>query len=163
MLKRIFAVTLSMVLLLTVFPNEFNAEVMEESSGVTVVNDEEVREMLLLKAIEAFPEYEKEIRGETEINLGKARSGGMGEVVISETRRLSETDVVTYTQYDSGIATAAVGLGIGQSEVTGYHRGQYMLYEMDVWLTCGVSTDVLFVESFGYGVYTNGYDEIIYE
>ena len=135
---------------------------MSENPTVTMIKDEDVREMLLSKAIEAFPEYEKEIRGETEINLGKTRNGSMGEVVICETRKLTDTDVVTYTQYDSGIVTTAVGLGIGKRETYMNPQGQYTDYYMNVWLTCGSSTSCLFVKDFRYRVYPNTYDEIGY-
>lgn len=160
MLKKILAVVLSMGLLLTVFPNQYVAA--EDVTIMSVENDAEVREMMLSKAIEAFPEYEKEIRGENEINLGKARSGGIGEIVISETRRLSETDVVTYTQYDSGIATAAVGLGAGKKDTYMNPQGAYTDYYMNVWLTCGNSPDYIFVKDFRYRVYPSAYDEIGY-
>lgn len=158
MLKKILAVTLSIGLLLTAFPYEFNAA--EDSPTVTMESDEEIREILLSKAIEAFPEYEKEIRGENEINLGKARSGGAGEVVVSETRRLSDAEIVTYTEYDSGISTAAIGLGVGKNITNTTTGSSYTQYTMNMWLTCGNSPTMLFVEGVKFKINSNSYDQI---
>lgn len=159
-MKKFLSIIILISLVLPIFQHEFKAS--EEYAEVTTINDEEVREVLLSKAIEAFPEYEKEIRGENEINFGKARNGGMGEVVICETKRLSDTEVVTYTQYDSGIAMVASLFASGKEIVNAFHRGEYMYYQMDMWLVGGVTTDMLYVENFGCAIYPSTYDKILY-
>lgn len=134
----------------------------ENTINAKTITDAEVKEMLVQKSVEAFPEFEKEIRGENldECNWNRAREIGFGEVVYTETRMLSETESVTYTEFDSGIALTAFGLMEGKNITDTYENGTETTYTMNVWLQYGASLDVLFVEDLIYSIRTNQYDVI---
>lgn len=147
-----------MVLLLVTFPYEVKGAELKDT--VSYENKVQQKESLLEKAIDAFPEYEKELRGENDINFAKVRSGGMGNVVINETRKLSDTEIVNYTQYDSGIATAAIGLQTGKNITSTINGTRYTEYKMDMWLICGTSSSILYVKDVVFCINLTDYDAI---
>jgi len=156
-LQKIFATILAVTLLVTVFPDYMYAE---EQNGAYMVEDVEMRQVVIQKAIEAFPEYEKEIKGETEINLLKTRGIADDEVVINETRNLSENEIITYTQYESGIATAALGYVEGKEVTIIRDYADYATYSMDAWMTHSLSSTMLYIQDIEFAIYDLSFDKI---
>lgn len=86
------------------------------------------------------------------------RSRGLGEVVFSETRALSDSEIVTYTEFDSGVALTAIGMMTGKNIVEELDYGTNTSIKMDVWLLWGNSPSVLYVKNVKYSIYENEYD-----
>lgn len=124
----------------------------ESGSTPTAVmtSDSATKEMVLEKSIQAFPEYAEKIRGEnlTASTLVQPYSMDANEIVVSETRALSENEMVHYTEYANGIALTAFMTTAGKNVYQQDNGSYYTVYHMNAWLTCGASSDLLMI----YGV-----------
>ena len=161
LLYKISFVMIMSMLISCVPVNAYASE--QDEITVQYVTDVEIKEMLVDKAIKAFPEFEDKIRGENVEEIARAlkRRTGVGEVVYTETRSISETETVTYTELDNGIALTALGLMTGKNVTNTFSNGPTTIYTMNVWLQCGSSLDVLFVSGFQYKISYTGYDAIV--
>ncbi len=158
-LQKMLITMLTLVLLLVAFPICSYAE--EGDNNAKMVDDPEMREVVIEKAITAFPEYEKQIKGEVEVNLSNARGIVNDEVVINETRNLSKNEIITYTQYESGIVTTALGYVEGKDVTVLYDGGTYRNYSMDAWMTHSLSSTMLYIQDINFRIYDNLYDKLI--
>lgn len=162
--KMIIISLLVTVLVFNIPIQTFGAMENNDASGdiIRMISNDNVKGDVVNKSIEAFPEFETKIKGENteEIKSALMRRSGIGEVIYTETRMLSENEMVTYIEYESGIAATAFGLMEGKKVTQSYSEGNRYTYIMNVWLQYGGSQSVLFVEDFEYIIYSNTYDVI---
>lgn len=150
MRKMYFLLFVAMLLLFTPGTRAFAEESIDcaamDETGYT-------REYVMSKAIEAFPEYSAKICGEQEIvlNTNMSRSVADDQVTFSETRWLSEDEVVTYTEYASGLSTYAYGVVAGKNQTYEYDMGAgVVIYTINMWLQCPSSEDVFIVNDVSF-------------
>lgn len=114
----------------------------------TMIENPATSEMLLEKAIQAFPEYASQLRGEnlTETNFMKPYSANTNEIVKSETRAISENELVHYTEYANGVTLAALMTSAGKNIYNTESSGPATFCDLNAWLYCAGSSDVLLIE-----------------
>ena len=95
-MKRIFAIILSLVMLLT------TAALPVHAAEATTSEKEEI----IALACQAFPEYVDIIRGNTVVNHARSTNQSV-ELVFSETRHISDNQYVSLTYYSNGRALLA--------------------------------------------------------
>lgn len=119
----------------------------DDSPTAVVISDTVSRETLLEKSIQAFPEYEAQLRGENlnETILVQPYSMNSNEIVVSKTRAISATEVVHYTEYANGIALTSLMTTAGKNIYNTGSAGQATVCDLNAWLTCGGSSDVLMI------------------
>lgn len=155
-MKRVLSILLAAVLLFTVMPFAVFADESDISE-----HDE-----LVAKACETFPEYSDKISGH--LTPGQVQiqsvSGHSSEVVHSESRYVSDDEVLTYTEYDSGIVTLSearfnasfttdsTDVSGSITYVTATLRGTVSNYGCD---------NVFIAENFVFAIYAHSYDRII--
>ena len=155
-MKRVLSILLVAVLLFTVMPFAVFADESDISE-----HDE-----LVAKACETFPEYSNKISGH--LTPGQVQiqsvSGHSSEVVHSESRYVSDDEVLTYTEYDSGIVTLSearfnasfttdsTDVSGSITYVTATLRGTVSNYGCD---------NVFIAENFVFAIYAHSYDRII--
>lgn len=155
-MKRVLSILLVAVLLFTVMPFAVFADESDISE-----HDE-----LVAKACETFPEYSDKISGHltpSQVQI-QSVSGHSSEVVHSVSRYVSDDEVLTYTEYDSGIVTLSEarfnasfttdGTDVSGSitYVTATLRGTVSNYGCD---------NVFIAENFVFAIYAHSYDRII--
>ena len=125
----------------------------ESVESFDTVEVEVTREYVTAKAIEAFPEYSEKIRGENApaLSANMSRSAVENQVTFSETRWLSEDEVVTYTEYANGLSTYAFGVVAGKNQTYEYDMGAgVVIYTINMWLQCPSSEDVFIVNDVSF-------------
>ena len=155
-MKRVLSILLVAVLLFTVMPFAVFADESDISE-----HDE-----LVAKACETFPEYSNKISGHltpSQVQI-QSVSGHSSEVVHSESRYVSDDEVLTYTEYDSGIVTLSearftasfttdsTDVSGSITYVTATLRGTVSNYGCD---------NVFIAENFVFAIYAHSYDRII--
>ena len=155
-MKRVLSILLAAVLLFTVMPFAVFADESDISE-----HDE-----LVAKARETFPEYSNKISGHltpSQVQI-QSVSGHSSEVVHSESRYVSDDEVLTYTEYDSGIVTLSearfnasfttdsTDVSGSITYVTATLRGTVSNYGCD---------NVFIAENFVFAIYAHSYDRII--
>ena len=155
-MKRVLSILLAAVLLFTVMP----FAVFADESNISE-HDE-----LVAKACETFPEYSDKISGHltpSQVQI-QSVSGHSSEVVHSESRYVSDDEVLTYTEYDSGIVTLSearfnasfttdsTDVSGSITYVTATLRGTVSNYGCD---------NVFIAENFVFAIYAHSYDRII--
>ena len=155
-MKRGLSILLVAVLLFTVMPFAVFADESDISE-----HDE-----LVAKACETFPEYSNKISGHltpSQVQI-QSVSGHSSEVVHSESRYVSDDEVLTYTEYDSGIVTLSearfnasfttdsTDVSGSITYVTATLRGTVSNYGCD---------NVFIAENFVFAIYAHSYDRII--
>lgn len=155
-MKRVLSNLLVAVLLFTVMPFAVFADESDISE-----HDE-----LVAKACETFPEYSNKISGHltpSQVQI-QSVSGHSSEVVHSESRYVSDDEVLTYTEYDSGIVTLSearfnasfttdsTDVSGSITYVTATLRGTVSNYGCD---------NVFIAENFVFAIYAHSYDRII--
>lgn len=93
-MKKLLSMCLDAILLVTLFP--------VHALAVEYSEDDDLIEL----ACEVFPEYEASIRGEIFPKNENSRSSNR-EVIISESRQVSENQTLYYTEYSDGVALVA--------------------------------------------------------
>lgn len=92
-MKKLVALLISFALLITVFP-----------FGVSAVTDDQQRNSLLNeKAASVFPEYADKILNPDCRVSTNTRSKINREIVVNETRTVSDYEYLTYTEYSDGL------------------------------------------------------------
>ena len=91
-MKKSISILLSIILILTAFP--FYCFATEQDTAE--------REELIALACEVFPEYCDAIQGQAISTYTLPRSTDTIEEVFTETRNISDTTTLTYTQYSDG-------------------------------------------------------------
>lgn len=155
-MKRVLSILLVAVLLFTVMPFAVFADESDISE-----HDE-----LVAKACETFPEYSNKISGHltpSQVQI-QSVSGHSSDVVHSESRYVSDDEVLTYTEYDSGIVTLSearfnasfttdsTDVSGSITYVTATLRGTVSNYGCD---------NVFIAENFVFAIYAHSYDRII--
>ncbi len=155
-MKRVLSILLVAVLLFTVMPFAVFADESDISE-----HDE-----LVAKACETFPEYSDKISGHltpSQVQI-QSVSGHSSDVVHSESRYVSDNEVLTYTEYDSGIVTLSearfnasfttdsTDVSGSITYVTATLRGTVSNYGCD---------NVFIAENFVFAIYAHSYDRII--
>lgn len=155
-MKRVLSILLVAVLLFTVMPFAVFADESDISE-----HDE-----LVAKACETFPEYSNKISGHltpSQVQI-QSVSGHSSDVVHSESRYVSDNEVLTYTEYDSGIVTLSearfnasfttdsTDVSGSITYVTATLRGTVSNYGCD---------NVFIAENFVFAIYAHSYDRII--
>lgn len=108
---------------------------------------DEFRELIIEKAIQVFPEYEDNILGNnlTANAFIQSYSLGKNEIVVDETRSISENESIHYTEYANGITLMSFMITPGKNIYYEGGRGYYMAHNLNAWITCGGSSDLLFI------------------
>lgn len=155
-MKRVLSILLAAVLLFTVMPFAVFADESDISE-----HDE-----LVAKACETFPEYSDKISGHltpSQVQI-QSVSGHSSDIVHSESRYVSDNEVLTYTEYDSGIVTLSearfnasfttdsTDVSGSITYVTATLRGTVSNYGCD---------NVFIAENFVFAIYAHSYDRII--
>lgn len=131
----------------------------------TMVHSESMSEMVKEKAIQAFPEYEEKIRGEnlTADMLAQPFSADYdpNEIVVSEMRQLSENEAIHYTERASGVALFAYIRYAGKNITNTGYINNNVIYDLNAWLNCSGSPDVLLINGVRTQVNASGTNSII--
>lgn len=121
----------------------------------TTLNDTEVL------ACEVFPEYASIIRGENLSSATWSRSTGERELVVYETREISDDHRMTYMQYSDGIAIIADELNPEYSFSDSTTTGEsYTRYTSTLTVDVNFSSDTFKVTNLKYTINSNSYDQI---
>lgn len=96
-MKRAIALCLSIVMALCMMP--VHALASDQSTAK--------RTELISLACEVFPEYSEVIRGEKNTTFGLTRFSNSNEIIVCETRSVSENQEITYTEFSDGTAIVA--------------------------------------------------------
>lgn len=124
------------------------------------------REQLLAKACEVFPEYEDYIYGRI---APQSSSRGVREVTFSETRKISETESITYVQYSDGRGIVSqenlqqdFALTSTDSSETSFAGGVLVTLSYKVTPTdTGYFSGVFYLDDFKCKVMPSTYDSIL--
>lgn len=94
-------------------------------------SDTETRNMVIEKAIQAFPEYEEKIMQENVQGLNTRQLADSDVIVVNETRFLSENEAVQYTEYANGLAALSFFATAGKKVNSTVDGGYYTLYNIN--------------------------------
>lgn len=112
-------------------------------------------------ACEAFPEYTEIILGNNPINANRSRSLQKPELVVYETRSLSDQNTLIYAQYSDGTAYAANLYCYPEVSVTDSSAGAGgTAYTCTITMTCNYSYEVFRAKDVTYSFVSQSYDVI---
>ena len=96
----------------------------------------------------AFPEYADKICADEICAQNVEQDSDMEEnqIVVQETRSISENELVGYTEYANGVGVLSVLHTVGKNVTNTQNFGNYTTYTLNAWLQCLGSYDVLLVE-----------------
>lgn len=146
-MKKVSSFLFSLVMLFSVAIFPVSAADSTTSDHAVLASDSYTHNEIVEKALAAFPEYAENIKGE---NLSSAillqpLNTEPNEVVISETRQISEDEAVFYTEYSNGMSLMGILSAAGKKIVnTGYMNNE-TIYYLNAWVTYAGSADVLIV------------------
>ncbi len=106
------------------------------------------KEQITSKALTAFPEYQEEILGENLATAYSRLASVQPTVVFSETRAISQDERVHLTTYSNGVSLLAVVTSAGKNTVSTGADGNFTTEQLNAWLTCVGSDDVLMIYDF---------------
>ena len=144
-MKRLVALIM-IITLLVVFPLKVYAVIPGEDSCASdkVLSKEELEDI----AVSAFPEYAHKIRGEhhsTAESIELLRTVTNPEIVVLETRAISDTQVVTYQEYSNSAVFFIVRLMDSYTIHDSYGSNGTSFYLLDLHLTCSASEDTILI------------------
>ncbi len=152
-MKKYLALFLSLALLLTTIP--FSASAAETQSG---------HETLVQKACYAFPEYAEKMQNPQDGAQLYSRSAMPRELLVKETRPVSDTEYVTYSEYSDGLILLSGYDFTAESTTVNYVTGStYRNITIDIEATCvnDVSYDGYFyLKGVSYSLRDNEFDVI---
>lgn len=121
-------------------------------------NNERMSDEIKAKALSVFPEYTDDILGKNlkEIQISPLNAESSNSVVVSESRAVSDSEVIHFTKYSNGVSFMALLVTPGKNVYNTVQGNTYFIYQMNAWLTCANSSDVLFVNSVHSRVNNNG-------
>ena len=159
-MKRIISITIILALLVSM--GSFSVSAIEVGPDAYLVEDIQIREFALSKALEAFPEYASKIKGEHLIqNTAMLMSHSTTpKVLVNETRMLSETEMVTYQEYDNGLVLTAFGFMAGKNVTDTSSGTGYSSTTMNIWLNYASADQTLLVNGVQYAHQQNNYGSI---
>lgn len=135
----------------------YAAERLQQSDSIQITTKKSLDDLV----ISAFPEYESKIRGENqnEISVTSISSSAM-DVVVCETRKLSDEVEVTYVEYSNGVVISFLSenVVVRSSSTT----GSMNIYTVDIYASCNYSDGMVEVSDFQYALCMNtSYDAIL--
>ncbi len=153
-MKKLFALLLVFAMIFATLP--FTAFASEATS---------MQSQLTIKACNAFPEYANKIRAQ-EQQASKEKlsitSNQSKDVVINETRNISDKESITYTEFSDGLimlTTSSVSYSTTTTHVIS--SGSRTYYTMDILAELvGFSGCHATLHNVKYIIDTNGYDKI---
>lgn len=154
-MKRIIALALSVFISFSLF----NLPVLAASSTQPVVcTDATVKDYITQKAIDAFPEHTAKILGEhlSADNFSQQTTRSAPQIIICETRAISEDEYVNYTEYDNGLVVTSLMAHAGQNRYYVSDLGSYTCYKLNAWMTVSGSSDVLMIYGVQFYIYDTG-------
>ena len=113
-------------------------------------------------AVRAFPEYADRITADVVdfSAITTYRMNNEDSVVVQETRAISEKEVITYTEYASGLAYVT-GLFTPGKNVTNTAKGDtYTTYTLNAWMKCMGSDNLLMAEDVKLRVNSDGTNKL---
>lgn len=156
-MNRTFAYILTLAILLTsvVFP--VHGIALDINAGKSVHRGLTYEE-LLEKAECAFPENSVNT---VTYDLTKTISNpdALGSIVTTETRRISETELISYSEYTSGYSLYTYQVDVLQNSTSS--GSGYSLADVDIYVYSPVLSGMLQVYNFSYSLAQNNYDSII--
>lgn len=160
-MKRLLMLYLSLVLFVSVIPLQGFAVAPVDSDFSHRGEVSDTANWALEAAVAAFPEYADKIRGEQTVAFDALQAcSGSDEIVIQETRWVSEQEAITYTEYESGLVLTS-GLFNAGKNVTGTSSGSgYYSGTMNIWMNCAGSSQILMVNGVTYTLPQGGYGYI---
>lgn len=149
-MKRLMCMILSVLFVVSFVYTPAAATEIEDRPETVTVSNPAMKAYVEGKAVEAFPEFASKIRGEhlSMNGIASASTVPANEVVFSETRAISDTEFVNYTEYANGIAVTSLMAHAGKNTYSTVDGGTYTTYSLNAWLTVAGSDDLLMV----YGV-----------
>lgn len=133
------------------------------STMSTVIEDESVHDAIVQMAVHAFPEYADVIASDTVGEMSVSQTQGVNSepnIVVNETRAVSETESIQYTQYDNGISLLSVVAypaknQTAASPVTFDDGRTGTVYTVNAWMTVLGSTETLMVNGIRFYILSN--------
>ena len=161
-LRRLFAVILSLLLILNLPMTAFAVIPPEDSYDFRILDQDEVLQLM----ISAFPEYEDKILGQysnpTAISLSTL---GKSEVVVYETRKINDEMTVTYQENSSGLSYTFLAHEKSYTESSSNADGTIYTYEVNIYVYNKLFTTIndykqMNITGFRYKKVIGGYDYI---
>ncbi len=164
MKNKIFSIVLSVVMLMTciTIPSKANAQnaphiSQSNTSVVTMTDSEEISDYIKGAACRVFPEYESKIRADNILptDIVNVQNISNSQIVIQETRAISDQEKITYTEYSNGISTLSGIYTTGKSVTNTQVNGPTTTYTFNAWLQILGSYDTMLIENIILGVAPN--------
>lgn len=152
-MKKCMAMLLTLALLLTLIP--LSASAAESPSGY---------ESLVQKAVSAFPEHANKLQNPDNSAIFQSRGVTSRELLISETRPISDREYVTYAEYSDGLILLSGYEFTADTTTVSYVTGStYRNITIDIEATC--VNDVgyngyFYLEGVSYSLRDNEFDVI---
>lgn len=151
-MKKYFAIVLACILLLNTLP--LGASATEA--------DQEGYDSLVRKASIAFPEHADKMNNPEGLASAYSRNGEPREVLIKDTRAVSEEEFVTYTEYSDGLILLSGYKFTADSEATSNVQGATSRdITIDIEATCVNDTPYkgyFYLEGVSYSLKYSDYD-----
>lgn len=150
-MKRFLCILLSLLLVATAIP--YNVLAAETNTSE--------RDELIELACEVFPEYEDTIRGNITTTYNRSRANR--SVLFNETRKISETQSLTYSQLSDGTAilsSSDYSFNYLTSDTDIESETNVIKVTLNVTVTCTASDGVFILSNVKYTTYKNTYDSI---
>lgn len=143
---KLCSLILSLLFILNSFPVSVSA---------TSVDDIDIYKI----AEEAFPEYADRIRNPVTLDVcSVSMDAQSNDVVICETRNVSDTERITYQEYANGTYTLVFDV---LTNVTSSSSGSgYMTRTVDIFVSSSLGIGELVITGFRYTLVQGGYDQI---
>lgn len=161
-IRRLFAIILSLLLVFTVPITALAVVPPEDSYNLEILDQDEVLQLM----ISAFPEYEDKILGQysNQSNISFL-SVEESEVVVYETRIISDDMSVTYQENSSGLSYTFLTHGKSYTESTSNSDGTIYTYDVNIYVYNKLFTTIndakqMNIIGFRYKKVINGYDYI---
>ncbi len=156
-MKKIMCLILTLLFVCSFAWTPVSAVNLHDNPEIITVRDETIKDFITEKAVEAFPEYESTIRGENlTANTFSTAAISDNPIVVQETRALSETESVSYTEYHNGIAVATFMAIEGKNVYQTITGSTYTTYRLNAWLRVIGSDGLLMVYDIECIAYNNG-------
>lgn len=155
-MKRLYACILSVTLVLALMiPFASAASVVEyEEYPVEAIDREDIMRM----ACEAFPEHRENILSFNGNRDGIMALNDTDEIIIYETRQISEYEHLTYIEYASGVSI--IGFDKSTYVVSTTSTSKTKTVTVNVYATCNVSQQEFNCSGFKYTIVSDAYDYI---
>lgn len=121
---------------------------------VTMTDSEEVSDYVRDAACRAFPEYASKIQANQAPSTFATQNQSMEkpEIVIKETRAISDNENVTYTEYSNGVSMLSGTYTIGKNIINTQGSEPAYSYTFNAWLQILGSYDTMLIENIILGI-----------